>query len=62
MRYDNLLNFREYIEQDIVQFAKENPHVALYLKPRRHRSPVVVAEYCKYIYRSYHFNFIITVK
>lgn len=36
---------REFIEQDIVQFAKENPHVALYLKPRRHRSPVVVAEY-----------------
>lgn len=36
---------REYIEQDIVQFAKENPHVALYLKPRRNRSPVIVAEY-----------------
>jgi len=36
---------REYIEHDIVQFAKENPHVALYLKPRRHRSPVIVAEY-----------------
>jgi large subunit ribosomal protein L43 len=36
---------REYIESDIIQFAKENPHVALYLKPRRNRSPVVVAEY-----------------
>ena len=36
---------REFIENDIVQFAKENPHVALYLKPRRNRSPVVVAEY-----------------
>lgn len=36
---------REFIETDIIQFAKENPHVALYLKPRRNRSPVVVAEY-----------------
>jgi len=36
---------REFIESDIIQFAKENPHVALYLKPRRNRSPVVVAEY-----------------
>lgn len=36
---------REFIENDVVQFAKENPHVALYLKPRRNRSPVVVAEY-----------------
>ena len=40
--------YREFIENDVVQFAKENPHVALYLKPRRNRSPVVVAEYCKY--------------
>lgn len=40
---------REFIEHDIVQFAKENPHAALYLKPRRNRSPVVVAEYCKYL-------------
>ena len=36
---------REFIECDIVKFAKENPHVALYLKPRRNRSPVIVAEY-----------------
>ena len=36
---------REFIEEDIVQFARENPHVALYLKPRRNRSPVIVAEY-----------------
>ena len=43
-----MIILREYIEEDIVQFAKENPHVALYLKPRRNRSPVIVAEYCKY--------------
>ncbi|XP_059063008.1 large ribosomal subunit protein mL43 [Achroia grisella] len=36
---------RDYIEQDLVDFAKQNPGVVVYLKPRRHRSPVVVAEY-----------------
>ena len=35
-------------KQSRTTFAKENPHVALYLKPRRHRSPVFVAEYRKY--------------
>ena len=39
--------FREFIEREIVQFAQENPGTAIYLKPRRHRSPVVVAEYRK---------------
>ena len=38
---------REFIEKDIVEFAKKNPGTAVYLKPRRHRAPVVVAEYCK---------------
>ncbi|XP_045505854.1 39S ribosomal protein L43, mitochondrial [Colias croceus] len=36
---------RDFIEQDLVDFAKQNPGVVVYLKPRRHRSPVVVAEY-----------------
>lgn len=36
---------REFIEKEIVQFAQENPGTAIYLKPRRHRSPVIVAEY-----------------
>jgi len=36
---------RQFIDQDIVNFAKENPSVVLYLKPRRHRSPVLVAEF-----------------
>ncbi|KAF9416659.1 hypothetical protein HW555_006089 [Spodoptera exigua] len=27
---------RDYIEQDLVDFAKENPGVVVYLKPRRH--------------------------
>ncbi|XP_032526054.2 large ribosomal subunit protein mL43 [Danaus plexippus] len=36
---------RDFIEQDLVDFARDNPSVVVYLKPRRHRSPVVVAEY-----------------
>eukprot|EP00088_Acartia_fossae_P021964 TRINITY_DN23292_c0_g2_i1.p1 TRINITY_DN23292_c0_g2~~TRINITY_DN23292_c0_g2_i1.p1 ORF type:complete len:197 (+),score=14.82 TRINITY_DN23292_c0_g2_i1:49-639(+) len=36
---------RRFIEEDIVQFAKNNPGTVIYLKPRRHRSPVLVAEY-----------------
>jgi len=36
---------RRFIEEEIVQFAKKNPATVVYLKPRRHRSPVVVAEY-----------------
>ncbi|XP_013195716.2 large ribosomal subunit protein mL43 [Amyelois transitella] len=36
---------RDFIEQDMVEFAKQNPGVVMYLKPRRHRSPIVVAEY-----------------
>ena len=41
-------NVREFIEKDIVEFAKQNPGTAIYLKPRRNREPVVVAEYCKF--------------
>ncbi|XP_026318511.1 39S ribosomal protein L43, mitochondrial [Hyposmocoma kahamanoa] len=36
---------RDYIEQNLVDFAKENPGIVVYLKPRRHRSAVVVGEY-----------------
>jgi large subunit ribosomal protein L43 len=39
---------REFIQNDLVDFARQNPGTVLYLKPRRHRSPVVVAEYCEY--------------
>ncbi|XP_040575950.1 large ribosomal subunit protein mL43 [Lepeophtheirus salmonis] len=39
------LGIRNFIESDFVGFAEKNPHVALYLKPRRRRSPVLVAEY-----------------
>ncbi|XP_045483206.1 39S ribosomal protein L43, mitochondrial [Harmonia axyridis] len=36
---------REFIEEDLLDFAKENPGVVVYLKPRRHRGPVIKAEY-----------------
>jgi large subunit ribosomal protein L43 len=38
---------RDFIENHLVEFAKTNQNVAVYVKPRRHRGPVVVAEYCK---------------
>ena len=48
---------REFIEKDIVKFAEQNPATAVYLKPRRHRAPVVVAEYRKKQTHSWHFEF-----
>lgn len=41
---------REFIEHDLVNFAKDNPGVVVYAKPRRHRTPVLSAEYCKNIF------------
>jgi len=36
---------RDFIEKDLIDFAKKNPGTVVYLKPRRHKSPVMVAEY-----------------
>ncbi|KAL1491822.1 hypothetical protein ABEB36_012359 [Hypothenemus hampei] len=36
---------REFIESDLINFVKNSPEVAVYLKPRRHRSPIIKAEY-----------------
>ncbi|XP_053655125.1 large ribosomal subunit protein mL43 isoform X2 [Cherax quadricarinatus] len=36
---------REYIEKELIEFARVNPGVVVYLKPRRHRSPCLKAEY-----------------
>nr|CAG4648949.1 EOG090X0FS9 [Polyphemus pediculus] len=36
---------RDFIESDLINFAKSNPATAVYLKPRRHRAPVMIAEY-----------------
>ncbi|TRY77000.1 hypothetical protein TCAL_13512 [Tigriopus californicus] len=39
------VGIRQFIEKEVVEFAQKNPHVSLYLKPRRHRDPFIVAEY-----------------
>lgn len=39
--------FRDFIEKDLVEFAKQNPGVVVYLQPRRHRKPKLSAEYRK---------------
>ncbi|CAL4124121.1 unnamed protein product, partial [Meganyctiphanes norvegica] len=36
---------REYIEKELIHFARANPGVVVYLKPRRHKQPQIVAEY-----------------
>ncbi|CAH1175656.1 unnamed protein product [Phaedon cochleariae] len=36
---------REFIEADLVDFAKNNPGIVVYLKPRRHRTAIIKAEY-----------------
>ncbi|EFN68658.1 39S ribosomal protein L43, mitochondrial [Camponotus floridanus] len=36
---------RDFIEHNLVQYAKDNPGVVVYAKPRRHKHPVIVAEY-----------------
>jgi len=36
---------RNYIEHHVVDFAEKNPGTVVYLKPRRHRAPVLVAEF-----------------
>nr|CAG4649763.1 EOG090X0FS9 [Scapholeberis mucronata]SVE93944.1 EOG090X0FS9 [Scapholeberis mucronata] len=36
---------RDFIETDLMDFAKSNPGTVVYLKPKRHHAPVMVAEY-----------------
>nr|CAG4638798.1 EOG090X0FS9 [Cyclestheria hislopi] len=36
---------RDFIESDLLDFTKSNPATVVYVKPRRHRSPCMVAEY-----------------
>nr|XP_012226076.1 PREDICTED: 39S ribosomal protein L43, mitochondrial [Linepithema humile] len=36
---------RNFIEHDLINYAKENPGIVVYVKPRRHRHPVIVGEY-----------------
>lgn len=36
---------REYVESKLLDYSRQNPGVAIYMKPRLHKSPVIVAEY-----------------
>ncbi|RNA22668.1 DNA polymerase alpha subunit B [Brachionus plicatilis] len=36
---------REFVENGLVDFAKQNPGVVVYLQPKRHRRPKISAEY-----------------
>uniref|UniRef100_A0A1L8DRN0 Large ribosomal subunit protein mL43 n=1 Tax=Nyssomyia neivai TaxID=330878 RepID=A0A1L8DRN0_9DIPT len=36
---------RDFLENNLVDYAKNNPGVVVYVKPRRHRAPVISAEY-----------------
>lgn len=36
---------RSFIESNLQTFAKTNEGVVVYVKPRRHRAPVIVGEY-----------------
>lgn len=44
---------RDFLETDLIDFAKVNPGIVVYVKPRRHRGPVMVAEYRQYFRYSY---------
>lgn len=36
---------REWISNDLIKFARENPSVVVYVQPRRHRPPNLIGEY-----------------
>ena len=40
--------YRDFIENHLLEFTRNNPGVVVYLQPRRHHAPYLVAEYCKY--------------
>ena len=42
--------YREYINNHVVDFARENPQCAVYVRFRPGRAPRLVGEYCKYKY------------
>ncbi|KAF7236153.1 hypothetical protein EG68_10844 [Paragonimus skrjabini miyazakii] len=41
----NSKGVRDYIENHLVDFARRNPATVVYVQPRRHRPPLLVAEY-----------------
>ena len=43
----NSRGIRDFIEHDLLNFARKNPGVCVYLQPKRHCKPKICAEYCK---------------
>ena len=56
-----LLFEREFIENDLVDFARKNPGVVVYLQPKRHRKPKLSAEYCRF-YSSFKLFWLIKIE
>lgn len=52
----NSRGLREWIQDEVVDFSRQNPGVVVYLKPRRHKSPVMVCEYLNNTYHWMSFN------
>ncbi|CAI9732831.1 Hypothetical predicted protein [Octopus vulgaris] len=44
---------REYIEHHLLDFTRENPGIVVYLKPRRHRTARLQAEYLNGYFESF---------
>ena len=42
----NNLFHREFLSETVAQFAKENPHLTVYVRQRPGRHPRIVAEFC----------------
>jgi hypothetical protein len=43
-----MMYFREFIEKDLLDFAQKYPGIVVYVKPRRHHTPYLSAEYCEW--------------
>lgn len=37
--------YRDFLENQLLEYSTKNPGVVVYVKPRRHRQPVLVGEY-----------------
>lgn len=44
--HPNSLGMREFIEADLLNFARKNSGIVVYLQPIRHRRAKIFAEYC----------------
>lgn len=41
-----ICSYSDYIEGELVEFARRNPGIAIYLHPRLRRAPTIRGEYC----------------